>query len=371
MTEMWRNGWRQIRSYWLGSLFIILGSALGTAALVVTLGTDMVARLRRTEVEPPDAASTVSIRLVGPGVPVERLYQLLSDLPDLAAAAMDQPFNAGPRVGEGLATSVLLRGPVWWPPLLMGRPLTAADCREDSEPVVVIGRVLAESWFTDANPIGRKVALMPGGPDRLFTVVGVMGVSGRLTAWDRQIVLPAPTDTGRRVTSVVLKATSPHSATALAAAASARLRLALPDRELRFEPVVVRVDPTERRSLEALVVLGMLVAVVAGVNCGNLAASWALRRRREMAIRQALGATKGHVIGMVIWELVLLNLLGAVIGVALYLVWRHRLPPATREFSVFHVLVAVAGAMLTGTLAGTIPAVHVARVDPAEGVRTE
>jgi putative ABC transport system permease protein len=116
--------------------------------------------------------------------------------------------------------------------------------------------------------------------------------------------------------------------------------------------------------LFAAVVLVLLIA------CGNTASlllSRALARDREMAIRQALGAGRGRLIGQVLMESVLLALAGGVVGLALaYLgielitrLVRVQLPEWMRvEMDVTTLLFLFGVSLLTGVLAGVLPALR-------------
>ncbi len=116
--------------------------------------------------------------------------------------------------------------------------------------------------------------------------------------------------------------------------------------------------------LFAAVVLVLLIA------CGNAASlllSRALARDREMAIRLALGAGRGRLIGQVLMESVLLSLAGGVLGVGLAYAGielitrlvRVQLPEWMRlEMDVMTLVFLCGVSLVTGVLAGVLPALR-------------
>jgi predicted permease len=126
-------------------------------------------------------------------------------------------------------------------------------------------------------------------------------------------------------------------------------------------------------------VMLLLLLAVCG-NTANLMLARGSARQREMAVRLALGAGRWRIASLVLSENMLLALLGAGLGAA-FAVWGTtalRLAPLIGAFPIqFQTGVdefTLAFAMLLGVMCGLIfstpPAVHLARLDPQDALRS-
>ncbi len=287
----------------------------------------------------------------------------------------------------------------------IGRGLTPDDDRPEADPVAVISHEWWQRGFGgDQSVLGRTIFLNY----RPFTVVGVappafLGVtsgfrpnvwipfapfSDRYTSWaarseDRDF--PLVWVYGRLRAGVRQQ----QGLAALAATASG-LDEAHPRhsgaRHLRLDPATW-IDPRSRLEewstvqVMTMAAAGLLLLVCA--NVANLLLAVALRRRRETAVRAALGASPGRLARQVMLDNVLLSSLAGGIALLLAGPLSHRLGAYFARPSVWGVDVArqtsvdlsVAGAALlvsivTGVAAGLLPATRVWRRDLVATLRS-
>ncbi|MGH7506842.1 MAG: ABC transporter permease, partial [Longimicrobiales bacterium] len=129
-----------------------------------------------------------------------------------------------------------------------------------------------------------------------------------------------------------------------------------------------------------LLLLGavLLLLLVACANAGNLVLVRAAGRRRELAVRSALGAGAGRVARLVLTETLLLSLVGGAIGTLLGLVavdaLSGLLPPTLPTTDGLGLDLRVLGyalgiTMIAGLAFGAVPAVRAARAQLARTLR--
>lgn len=143
-------------------------------------------------------------------------------------------------------------------------------------------------------------------------------------------------------------------------------------------PLQQQMTGRSRQGLLLLLAAVGSVLLIICVNLANLLLARSTTRRRELAIRAALGAGRGRLLGQALTESLLLAIPGGAIGVALAS-WSlgavvaaapQALPRATEIHIDLRILLfAVGASILCGVLFGLLPAWRSARTDPQEGLR--
>ena len=127
----------------------------------------------------------------------------------------------------------------------------------------------------------------------------------------------------------------------------------------------------------------MVGLIVAGAGVSNTVLMAVAERTRELGVLRAIGASRGHVFGMVWLETMALCGLGGVAGILLALlgarsldVWlRARIPFAPtgdllRPDALIAVL-SVTAMLVVGTVAGLLPAYRAAHLSPIAAMRSQ
>ena len=147
--------------------------------------------------------------------------------------------------------------------------------------------------------------------------------------------------------------------------------------EVRFHP---QADGGLMRASMGILVVAGLVLLLACANLANLLLVRGISRGPEMAVRQALGAGRRRVVRLLLFEALLVSLLGGIAGLALA-AWSMRLLPGLPiptpgggldvQFDHRVILFGVLLALFTGLLFGLLPALRSARTDVAATLRDE
>lgn len=283
-------------------------------------------------------------------------------------------------------------------PALLGRTLRAdTDSSADGAPSVVLSYAMWQSQFGgDASIVGRTIQLN----DVFVEVVGVLpasfsglrqGVSSDLfvspAAWARSTNARSDIDDRRSRQFEVLARLQPGAgiemALAQVQAAGRRIAAAFPatNRDIGFTASLVFKDQFAR-ALQPVSILMAIVGLVLWIACGNVAGlqlAQAEGRRREMGIRQALGASRARLIRQVLTESAVLAVVGSAGGL-LFAAWLLRALPALLPAGPFATdlglrldgrvfAFTLAAALVTVMLSGLAPALRASKVDVVPAIK--
>jgi predicted permease len=292
-----------------------------------------------------------------------------------------EPASAGPSVlfnmvSEDYFTTLSV-------PVLTGRAFTAND-RNDTAPVAIIDETMAERFWPGLDPIGQRVTLGERGADssQLFrTVVGVTKNVRHYTLREPsriQVYVPLRQTLGRYGQSLYLVLKTSLPAGSLAASVR-ELSASVDPASAAWEihPVSYYLDQSvsAERTLGVITIwLAVVASLVTAVGLFGLVAYAVVQRRREIALRLALGARPIEVVGLITWSGASAGLMGIAIGVAgaialsrlvkAFLYDVEPLEPAVYALCAALVLAVTA-------LASLVPALGARRLAPAAVLRDD
>jgi putative ABC transport system permease protein len=274
----------------------------------------------------------------------------------------------------------------------IGRVFTEQECQPGHDTVIVLSDAFATTHFgSAAGAVGRQMILN----GRNYRVIGVMPPTFYVKSWfpaSTQGWIPvAWTDKDRAtrgnhnylVAARLKDGVSVQQAQSAVDVISSRLARDYPEEDKGWGASVVSLRDNlvgdARPALLALLGAVGFVLLIACANTANLVLARTIGRRKELAIRAALGASKGQVLRPVLLETTLLAMAGGALGMLVAragqsLVTRalaDQLPRATEVALDGRVLAFTAVvSILTGVLAGAIAGARLLGGDLNESLKS-
>ncbi len=275
--------------------------------------------------------------------------------------------------------------------LWLGRPFTAEENRRGGPFSVVLSHSLWTRRFgSDSGIIGRDIRFN----ERNRTVVGVLAPGASFPGPDIALLTPMRLNydtlwTRNNHYLQLIGRLAPDGTVDRAGLQASELAKRFvrdfPDMYKAGEPLITKVAPLSntmvaesRPYLLTLFVAVLLVLMIACVNVANLMLARGEVRRREVAIRTAMGASQYRVVRQALSESLLYALFGGTAGVliaagtvrALRTLIPASVPRASEVAVDFSVLAfAIAVTVITGVLCGVVPAFRVARDDASDTLK--
>ena len=213
-------------------------------------------------------------------------------------------------------------------PVLRGRTFSAEEDRPDGDKVVVLSyQVWSRRFNSDPDVVGKTISLS----SNPYTVIGVLdpSVDFQELVPDPEVWIAFQFDPNTKDQGHYFRIAARLAPGVSLEQANARLKLSSTEYNEKFPkalgqnavfealPIREAVVSNVRSSLLVLVGAVSFVLLIACANVANLLLVRATGRRREIAVRAAIGAGRGRIMRQLLTESVVLSLAGGVLGTIL------------------------------------------------------
>jgi predicted permease len=265
-------------------------------------------------------------------------------------------------------------------PILAGRDFNNADS-ETSPKVAIVNQRFARRFFPNTNPLGRtfRTTAEPNYPEAEYQIIGLIKDTKYFDL--REPAPPiayAPASQYPPIAAysmMYIRSSAPLSA--IEAAVRHRVAAWHSDIAMEFHIFQQQIaDGLVRERLLAFLsgFFGFLAILLATVGLYGVLAYQTERRRNEIGIRMALGATRCQIIGVVVREVALLVVAGVLIGFACSVALARAASSLLFDISAHDPLTfAAAAAVLAcaASIGSLLPALNASRSDPITALRDE
>ena len=396
-SDLIKLSYRTVISHKLRSCLTALGLVIGIAAVIILtsigrgihhyvlaeftqFGTHLVAVFpgKTTTLGLSGATiSTVRPLTVADAVSINRLDNVMAVLPlvqgnaRIEAATRQRRSNV---FGVGAAVPE-----VWKINVANGRFLPANE-QANPRAFAVLGHKLAVELFADSSSLGKRIRI---GSDR-FRVIGVMEKKGQMMGFDMDDTIYIPTAKAlalfnrESVMEIDVLYKSNTSVSNIEKSISRQLitrhggedfSLITQDQMLKSMDSILKILTL---SVAALGGISLLVGSVGILTIMTIAVS---ERISEIGLLRAVGAEQNTIFKLFLFEALVLSLVGGSLGVVSGIVIVQLISIAVPELPVqlawAYIMAAFAVSLLIGLLAGVVPAMKAARLQPLEALRTE
>jgi ABC-type antimicrobial peptide transport system permease subunit len=314
-----------------------------------------------------------------------------------AAVALTLPYERtlndgvllhdGPRTGKNIGADVVYVTPRFFDvlqmPVLRGRAFTDSD-GPNARPVAIINSAFAQKYFPNLNPVGLVL-------DKNALIVGVVSdtqlssglnptapIQSEETVYipAAQVVAPMLMVHAWFQPSWIVRTSAPvDGLTEQMQRALSSVAPGVPFSGFyRMSDLQAKALSTQRIEVALLSVMAGLALLLSAIGIFALVASLVTQRTRDIGIRIALGSTIRQAITRISGSGIRATGAGLVIGLAMCAVLLPVMRSVVYGVSVYDVkslAAVIASLALISLFAATVPALKIARIDPAKTLREE
>jgi putative ABC transport system permease protein len=256
-------------------------------------------------------------------------------------------------------------------PLLRGRWFDDSD-RSDTTPVAVVSTAVAQRYWGDEDPIGKRFKVAIDGP--LFTVIGVSGnvMHNWFIRREETVYRPISQDAPYTVAFAVRTIGDP---TTLSGDLRRAVAAADPDQPMSLvslDQLVADRAGGFTFIAQALGVVAVIALVLSILGIYSLMAYLTAQRTHEIGVRMALGAGRWQVVRATTKRALGITVVGTVAGAALAFALGRAMQAMLQGFVTTNLVQLLAIVMMlaaAGLLAAYFPARRAAGIDPMSALR--
>jgi len=264
-------------------------------------------------------------------------------------------------------------------PLLAGRDFSETDTAT-SPKVAIVNQTFVRRVFGGVNPIGRtfRTSPEPNYPATEYQIVGVIKDTRYYNLRDQPPPMsyaPADQFPAGSASAMYIRSSAPLAA--LSSAIQRRLTASHPELGMEFRVFQKQIEDTlmRERLMAALSgFFGALAVLLATIGLYGVIAYLVVRRRNEIGIRMALGASRAQVVGLIMKDAALLVAIGVAIGAVCSLALAQTAASLLFGLKTYDPLTFLAAALALAAVAGLgsyLPARRASRLDPMTALRYE
>lgn len=272
--------------------------------------------------------------------------------------------------------------------IIDGRYLSPIDI-ERKQNVAVIGRMVQRDLIKNGNPVGKDLDIN----GTMFKVVGIFSDDGG--DWDeRHITIPITTlqqmKKGSDTVSTIYIAYNPKLSPQEAIKYGDNLKEKLKTRK-KVSPddeEGIRVWNNAKNTGDSVQFLFVITFIVGFIGLGTLLAGIigisnimvyiVKERTQEIGVRKAIGAKPRSIIALIMQESLVITVVSGIIGVSLGVLTLKIIGNRFEKYFILEpsvgwglILVAFVCLVISGLIAGFVPAYRAAKIKPIEALRSE
>ncbi len=310
--------------------------------------------------------------------------EALKRLPYVAAAVPAVQGNASVE-GNGRERRVTISGVGPQMPIAFSFKVALGDFLPPDDPrapraLAVLGSKVRDELYGSLSPLGERIRV---GGDR-YRVIGVMESKGTVFGFDLDDAVYIPAARGLEIFNreSLFEIDVLYSDAAVVEEVTKSVKRLLIARHGGEDFTIT----TQQQMLEvlgsvlnvvtfAVGALGSISLLVGGVGIFTIMTIAIRERTFEIGLLRAVGARRGQVRNVFMGESILLagigGLLGLIIGASIIEILRWTFPAMPVSYSIPYAAAAELLSLIIGLLAGVVPALRAARLDPVEALRAE